>query len=110
MDNLDSHRIAFLERKVDYLIKYLGIDPAHIVNGIMPIGAPGWRPAEDDLPPGMPGLEVAPTSEISDISLAPVYDALQRQRPIDAIKIYRSLTGASLADAKRAVDSMARDL
>ena len=61
-----SERIADLERKVGYLIRYLG--------------------------------------------LGPVGDALSRGKPIDAIKVYRTLTGASLADAKRAVDSMARDL
>jgi len=34
MQSNDGERIADLERKVDYLIRYLGIDPAQ---------APAWR-------------------------------------------------------------------
>ena len=33
MQSNDSERIADLERKVDYLIRYLGIDPAHTLTG-----------------------------------------------------------------------------
>jgi hypothetical protein len=40
MHNYETERIARLERKVDYLIRYLGIDPAHIADGVMPAGLP----------------------------------------------------------------------
>ncbi len=103
MNDYDSERIEHLERKVDYLIRYLGIDPAHIIGGIAP---PGPAFAVDLLP----GVDVAPPSEVSDVGLDLVYDALRRRKPIEAIKIYRQLTGAGLADAKHAVDAMARDL
>ncbi len=67
MQSNDSARIADLERRVDYLIRYLGIDPAHITGGIMSAGFPGAPPA---------GLEVAPADERDGAELGPVYDAL----------------------------------
>jgi hypothetical protein len=98
MQSNDGERIADLERKVDYLIRYLGIDPAQIANGSLP-----------------PGVEVAPRDEMSGASLGmsgaslgPVYDAIRTGKKINAIKLYRELTGASLADAKSAVESMER--
>ena len=41
MQSDDSERIANLERKVDFLIKYLGIDPAHVPAGVTPVDTPG---------------------------------------------------------------------
>jgi ribosomal protein L7/L12 len=96
MQSNDGERIAGLERKVDYLIRYLGIDPAQIAGGFGPA---------DSLPPG---LEVAPRDEMSSASLGPVYDAIRTGKKINAIKLYRELTGASLAEAKSAVESMER--
>jgi ribosomal protein L7/L12 len=103
VNDYDSERIEHLERKVDYLIRYLGIDPAHIVGGIA-------SPGPDFAVRLPPGVDVAPQSEAPDAGLGLVYDALRRHKTIEAIKIYRQLTGAGLADAKRAVDAMARDL
>ena len=41
----------------------------------------------------------------SDLALAPqVQDALRRGNKIEAIKIYRELTGVGLAEAKQAID------
>lgn len=94
----DAEQLARLERRVDYLIRYLGIDPARITEGVLP-------------PAGLPcGLEVAPQNEAADVALAPVYDALRRRDTLGAIKLYRQLTGASLAEAKSAVASIAGDL
>jgi len=107
MQSNDSERIAYLERRVNYLIRYLGIDPAHIAGGVMPAGFPAGLPTGDGLPPG---LEVAPRDEMSGAALGPVYDALRAGKAVDAVKLYRELTGASLAEAKYAVDSIARDL
>lgn len=78
MESLEE-RVARLEQQVAYLQRRLGIDPA----GVDPVsGAPR-------LPPQF-------------------YQELQRGKLIRAIKIYRESTGASLADAKRAVELMAR--
>jgi hypothetical protein len=107
MQSNDSERIAYLERRVNYLIRYLGIDPAHIAGGVMPAGFPAGLPTGDGLPPG---LEVAPQDEMSGAALGPVYDALRAGQPVNAVKLYRELTGASLAEAKYAVDSIARGL
>lgn len=106
MQSDDSERIANLERRVDFLIRYLGIDPAHVPGGVTPTDTPGWS-ATGDLPSG---LEVAPPDERAGEALGLVYDALRRGKKIDAIKRYRELTGASLAEAKYAVESMARGL
>jgi len=107
MNSNDSERIAYLERRVNYLIRYLGIDPAHIASGVMPAGFPAGLPTGDGLPPG---LEVAPTDERDGAALGPVYAALRAGQQINAIKLYRELTGASLAEAKYAVQSLARDI
>jgi ribosomal protein L7/L12 len=106
MQSNESERIARLERRVDYLIRYLGIDQAHIAGGVMPAGSPYGLPTGDGLPPG---LDVAPADETADAALGPVYDALRRRETVHAVKLYRELTGASLAEAKFAVDSIARD-
>lgn len=42
--------LAQLQRKVDYLIRYLGIDPGHVAAGVMPAGAPTGLPTGDGLP------------------------------------------------------------
>jgi len=101
MQSNDSDRIADLERRVDYLIRYLGIDPAHIESGIMPPGFFGGPPA---------GLDVAPADERADAALGPVYDAIRAGQKINAIQLYRTATGASLKEAKNAVESIARGL
>ena len=45
----------------------------------------------------------------SDPALAPqVQDALRRGNKIEAIKIYRELTGVGLAEAKQAIDQAER--
>ncbi|MGH3251546.1 MAG: hypothetical protein ACRDOI_35795 [Trebonia sp.] len=53
MRNNDSERIASLERQVDYLIRYLGIDPTGLAKGVMPAGFPAGLPTGDGLPPSM---------------------------------------------------------
>jgi hypothetical protein len=50
MHTNDSDEMAQLERKVDYLIRYLGIDPACVAKGIMPAGSPAGLPTGDGLP------------------------------------------------------------
>jgi ribosomal protein L7/L12 len=94
MPDNDSERLARLEQKVDYLIAYLGIDPADIAAGRPPVGG---------------RLDVAPASELDDAALGPVYDAVRRGKKVLAIKLYRELTGVGLADAKDAVDAIGRD-
>jgi hypothetical protein len=96
----NDERIADLERKVDYLIRHLGIDPAQIAGGLPPGLEVAPRDEMSGIPTGMPG---APTG-----MLGPVYAAIRTGKKINAIKLYRELTGASLADAKSAVESMER--
>jgi len=49
--DIDSEAMTRLERKVDYLIRYLGIDPEQIAMGVMPAGSPAGLPTGDGLPP-----------------------------------------------------------
>ena len=53
---------------------------------------------------------MAPPDERDYVPLGAVYDALRRGKKIDAIKRYRELTGATLAEAKYAVEGMMRGL
>lgn len=79
MDAHEHIRLARLERQVAFLYRHLGLDPA-LADAF---------PAADGLPPEF----VA---------------ALRRHDLITAIKIYRQATGAGLADAKEAVERIAR--
>jgi hypothetical protein len=54
-------------------------------------------------------LGIDPTVALDDDVLpAALYDAINRGKLVDAISIYRQVTGASLKDAKVAVEAMAR--
>jgi hypothetical protein len=78
MDDMYEDRLFRLERKIDFLFQHLRIDPSAAFAG---------------------DGEGLPTS---------FYEALQRGKTIEAIKIYRGATGASLKEAKDAVEAMAR--
>lgn len=50
-------------------------------------------------------LNIDYTAPTAEPALAPqIQDALRRGNKIEAIKIYRELTGVGLAEAKRAID------
>jgi hypothetical protein len=90
----DEDRLYRLERKVDFLFQRMGInaDDALADDGF---GSPS---AQDFGNPWQQGG--LPSS---------FYDALGGGKTIEAIKIYRSATGAGLKEAKEAVEAMARD-
>jgi ribosomal protein L7/L12 len=75
-------RMIRLERQVDYLYRRLQIDPGEA------FAADFGELAGEGLPPSF-------------------HMALTQGKKIEAIKIYREATGASLKEAKNAVDSMA---
>jgi ribosomal protein L7/L12 len=75
-------RIVRLERMVDYLFQRLQIDPNAAFATEFMMGGEGL-----------------PSS---------FYEAMAQGKTIQAIKIYREVTGVSLKDAKKAVDAMAR--
>jgi len=81
MNAAESIRLARLERQVAFLYRHFGLDPA----------LADVFPAADGLPPEF----VA---------------ALRRQDLITAIKLYRQVTGAGLADAKETVERIARGI
>jgi len=89
----EEDRLYRLERKVDFLFQRMGINPDDALaddafgSSSQGIGGP-WQQG------GLPSS---------------FYDALGRGKTIEAIKIYRSATGAGLKEAKEAVDAMARD-
>lgn len=62
MQNNDSDQMTRLERKIDYLISYLGIDPACVAGGVMPTGFPAGLPTGDGLPLSLDMEEAPPIS------------------------------------------------
>ncbi|MBV9447870.1 MAG: hypothetical protein JO345_18445 [Streptosporangiaceae bacterium] len=80
-------RILRLERKVDFLFRRLGIDPSEALAQDDRLG--GWAP-ESALPSSF-------------------QEALSRGKTIQAIKIYREVTGAGIKEAKRAVEAIMRN-
>ena len=78
MDSVDEDRIIRLERQVDYLFRRLGVSPSAAFAG-----------GGDELPSSF-------------------FDALQRGKMVQAIKIYRDATGVGLKEAKNAVEAMAQ--
>lgn len=74
-----SARLERVERKLDALLEQLGIAP------------------EDVVP-----------DPVSDPRFGEVRELVAAGRKIEAIKVYRELTGAGLFDAKVAVDEMER--
>jgi ribosomal protein L7/L12 len=82
----DRERLLRLERKVDYLFQQLGLSPDAAL-----------------------GTDTA-TTPASGVELpSSFYDALRRGGNIvEAVKIYHDTTGVGLADAKKAVEAIAR--
>jgi hypothetical protein len=109
-----AERIARLELQVSFLLQHLGIDPAaaSAAGASSPFGSPadifgtavpasfGASPVAGSGPGPAPAAAVPPE----------LLNALQRGRMIEAIKIYRNMTGIGLKEAKVAVEGMARDL
>lgn len=79
-----EQRLAAIEAKLDLLLAHLGIDQdaARTLSTL---------PPTDRVP-----------SNVTD----PVLELVRGDKPIQAIKLYRELTGASLREAKVAVDAL----
>ncbi|HEY3871302.1 MAG TPA: ribosomal protein L7/L12 [Actinocrinis sp.] len=102
MDSFEAERLIRLERQVARLYQHLGLNP----NEDGPLGAqPAWGGPINDAVPG-----AAPqTYAHSGVPLPPAFDeAIERGKLINAIKIYREVTGVGLKEAKDAVDEIAR--
>ncbi len=95
-----EERIARLESQVRYLLNYLELDPDITASGATPL--PRSVGAMPPLPQSGPpqGNQFPPE----------FYDYLLLGKLIIAIKLYRELTGASLRDAKAAVEAMAAQM
>lgn len=89
----ESDRLLRLERKVDFLFQRMGLDPNEAL-----VQDDGFVPQPNAFDQATYGPQF-PSS---------FYDALNGGKMIEAIKIYRSVTGADLKDAKKAVEAMAR--
>lgn len=84
MSSDENDRLLRLERKVDFLFQRLGVDPdaALLTDGF-----------QDPYGTALP---------------ASFHEALRRGQLIQAIKIYREVTGFGLRESKEAVEAMAR--
>jgi ribosomal protein L7/L12 len=96
----ESDRLLRLERKVDFLFQRMGLDPNEAL-----IQDDGFAPQASAY-----GAQAAYGQQTAYEPQLPssFYDALSRNKLIQAIKIYRQITGADLKDAKNAVEAMAR--
>jgi hypothetical protein len=110
MDFETAQRIERLEQQVAALYQHLGLNgheeympPAQY---LPPPPVPG---EPQDMMIGMPGDPASPLGrpQYGDPRLPPsFYDALQKNKLIQAIKIYREATGVGLKEAKDHVDAM----
>lgn len=105
----DDLRLTRLESQVAYLLARLGIDPATAAGDWSAEGPLNSGPLPGDFLDPIP--RPGPVGPLAAGEIPPqIADLLQRRKPIQAIKMYRELTGVSLKDAKTAVDGMARDM
>jgi ribosomal protein L7/L12 len=108
----DQLRLARLENQVGYLLRHLGISPEQAAGqAVSTFGSPAdvfGAPAVPGAPPvGGPMMSSGPGDPAS---YPEVVNAIQRGKVIEAIKIYRELTGLGLREAKQACDAAARTL
>jgi hypothetical protein len=120
----DAERLERVERQVRYLLRHFGIDPevaaadesamgAAMLGSAMPVPAP--MPGSAAMPgpalqqPGMQGPGIQATG--GPVPRWPEIVALvQNNRLVEAIKLYREVTGASLKDSKDAIDTVRTDI
>jgi hypothetical protein len=95
MDLETAQRIERLEYQVAVLCRHLGIDPAE---GLLAPPAGLAPPVPQDAVPG--GADPRLPAEFHDL--------VARNKKIQAIKIYREVTGVGLKQAKDYVDDYAR--
>lgn len=126
----EDARVARLERQVAFLLQHLGLDPGLAAGGGSQgstfrsqaeifgtqagyRGVPsGFGASPSGYAPSPSGAGFPPAGPNAaggaDEVPAAVLAAIQRGKMIDAIKIYRQMTGLGLREAKNAVDDIAR--
>jgi Ribosomal protein L7/L12 C-terminal domain len=124
MDSYDAERIARLEYQVGRLYQHLGLDPnptdappAPFGGAPVPaFGAPAPAYGQPAPAYGAPAPAYAQSDPAADpaYGAGPVFppsfaDALRTGKLIQAIKIYREVTGVGLKEAKEAVEALARN-
>jgi hypothetical protein len=109
-------RLYRLEAKVDYLYRHLGIDPEAVLLRAGDFSAQdefGYSPQDEFSASPQAGFSSSPGGGLppspGDGLPSSFHDALRRGHLIEAIKIYRTATGAGLKEAKAAVDAMKRN-
>ncbi|HEV2640305.1 MAG TPA: ribosomal protein L7/L12 [Actinocrinis sp.] len=110
MDSHDAERLARLEYQVGRLYQHLGLNPdpadappAPFGGAPVPAFGAAPQPGYGD-PSAVYGQQPAPG--VFPPSFA---EALRRGRQIEAIKIYREVTGVGLKEAKDAVEMIVRN-
>jgi hypothetical protein len=96
MDLETAQRIERLEYVVGVLCRHLELNPDLLLGT-----QTGAAPIADAIPPGYP----APAQPGRPGLPAEFYALIQRGKKIEAIKMYRQLTGVGLKEAKDFVDS-----
>jgi hypothetical protein len=105
MEPYELARVARLEAQVAFLLNHLEIDPDQAALGTA--GGSSVFGAPSDIVGGAAGS--APAAAPAANRYPPgVLEAIQKGRMIEAIKIYRSVTGVSLKEAKDACEAIAK--
>jgi hypothetical protein len=108
----DEERLARLECQVSYLLQHLGINADIAADGDAGFGYAATPLSGPPLSgPPLSGPLSGPPVPVTGMTIPPqLAAALQGGKMIEAIKIYRGITGMGLKEAKTAVEAMARDM
>ncbi len=96
----EAERIDRLERQVRYLLRYVGVDPEIAASDDATSGSGYGRPPAAAFGSGLPSPLTSPE----------IVALVQAGKPIQAIKVYRQMTGAGLKESKDVIDSLRTDL
>ena len=118
MEPWEQERIERLEYLVVRLYQRLGVDPnadlpapfKPLLGGLAVLAGGSAAPADAVIADAVVSDAVPPASAPAgpaDYLPPDFHEALRRGRTLDAIKIYRQVTGASLDEAKRVVQALA---
>jgi hypothetical protein len=107
-----EERLDRLERQVRYLLRHAGLDPevAAADDGLTAAGPQsGWgaEPQTGWAAGPQPGWAAGPPTGQAPPELAAL---VQNGKLIEAIKLYRQMTGVGLKEAKDAVDALRTDI
>ncbi len=111
MDLETAQRIERLEYLVEMLCRHQGLDAGQLPgrDSALPPVVGDRPPAGDAVPPGYGPPITAPAGAHAGPQLPPIfYEYVRTGKKIQAIKVFREVTGAGLEESKDFVDRISR--